>query len=62
MDHTSSTILAMSIVDKRQVGLKSPNMEIEGLKQCLASLISEDVKPSELVTDAHIQTAALMSK
>lgn len=50
----------MTIVDKREVGLKSPNMEKLGLVRALEEL--KEMNVTELVTDAHIQIESMMSK
>ena len=62
MDHTSKVILAMAIVDKREVDYKSTNMEKLGLKKALDDLKAAGITVSELVTDAHVQIASMLSK
>ena len=64
MDLSTNKILLIDIVDKREVALKSANMEKLGfersLKELLSQLPAHTVK--EVVTDAHVQIRALMSK
>lgn len=62
MEHDSYTILDLQIVDKREVGRKSPNMEKEGLAKCLAAVEEAGITITELVTDAHRQIACWMRK
>ena len=62
MDHIRKAILAVSIVDKREVDFKSTNMEKLGLNKALHELTSDGVRVGELVTDAHVQIASIFSK
>lgn len=62
MNHETKDILAMIVIDKREVGLKSPNMEKEGLRRALHQLKDAGLQVGELVTDAHVQIASMMSK
>ena len=62
MDYETGAILDMAVVDKRETGLKSPNMEVEGFTRLLKSLKQAGVIVEEVVTDAHPQITALMSK
>lgn len=50
------------VLDKRHVGLKSPNMEAAAMKQGLNNLKDNGVTVAELVTDAHRQIGSIMSK
>ena len=52
MDNETGRILHVETVDKREVDLKSPNMEREALKRSLQFLTSENITVTELVTDA----------
>lgn len=60
MEHDTKDLIAMEIVDKREVGLKSPNMEKLGLQRAIASIQSDGLTIAEIVTDAHIQIASMM--
>ena len=60
MDVTDNLILQMVTVDKRQVSLRSPNMEREAPKQCLDLLLQADVDIEELVTNASSSVAKLL--
>lgn len=62
MEHESKDIVAMIIVDKREVGLKSTNMEKEGLKRGIFEIQGSGLTISELVTDAHVQIASMISE
>lgn len=57
----SQNILHMEIIDKREVQLKSPNMEREALKRSLDYLCT-CVNVKELVTDASTSVIKLLSK
>ena len=53
MDSENDKILYVETVDKREVGLKSPNMEREAFKRSMQYLTNkEGIKISEIVTDA----------
>lgn len=54
MEATDNQILN---VDKREVGLQSPNMEREGMVRCLNFLLSTGMKISEVVTDSSTSVA-----
>jgi ribonuclease HI len=56
---SSDYIIHVEIVDKRQVGLVSNNMEKEGLKKSLKKL-QEDLNVVELVTDASSSIKKLL--
>jgi len=57
MENSQNQILHFENVDKRQVGLQSPNMEREGMIHCLEFLISHGLKISEVVTDSSTSVA-----
>ncbi|XP_071819789.1 uncharacterized protein [Apostichopus japonicus] len=59
MDDDSSKILHLEVVDVREVGGKSPNMERVGFERGLDFLMKE-FKICEVVTDAHVQIKALL--
>ena len=62
MDHDTKAILAVIVVDKREVDYKSTNMEMLGLQRALADLQTAGLRVSELVTDAHVQIASMLSE
>ena len=62
MDHDTKDIVHMGILDKRMTKGNSPMMEKEALRQALQSLTEKDLTPTELVTDANVAVAAMMSK
>jgi len=61
MDTHSGSIVSTIVVDKREVNLKSPNMEKVGLQKSL-TLLAGTLNVTELVTDAHTQIAAFLRK
>jgi len=61
MDCHSGSIVSTVVVDKREVNLKSLNMEKLGLQRSL-TLLAGTVNVTELVTDAHTQIAAFLRK
>ena len=54
--------MAIEFVDKREVDLKSPNMEPLGLRRALQALQADDLKIVEVVTDAHVQIPKILGK
>ena len=62
MEEKNSNIVEIVTVDKRQVGLKSPNMEAYGLRQALDSVLAGGLDVKELATDAHRQIGSIMSE
>lgn len=62
MDHDTLDILAVTVVDKRETERKSPNMETLGFKRGLDTLLDQNVKVVEVVTDQHPGIIGLMSK
>ena len=62
MEHDTGDIVAMAVVDKRGVGLKSPNMEKIGLVRVLTQVSDQGLEVEELVTDAHVQIKSMMGR
>ena len=62
MDYHTCDILDIEIVDKREAELKSTNMEKIAFVRSLEVLEKSDVKVEEIVTDAHPQIKAYISK
>lgn len=60
MDVSTEKVVHCEIVDKREVQLKSPNMERLGLKRALTYLKASSVSVHELVTDASIVIISMM--
>ena len=60
IEHDTKDIVAMAFVDKREVDLKSPNMEKVGLCRVLDHLAGKGLEVGELVTDAHVQIKSMM--
>ena len=61
MNNTRLDILDVVVIDKREVGLKSTNMEKEGLVRGLKSLQKDGINVVEIATDAHSQITKLAS-
>lgn len=62
MTEDEHDIMAVVCMDKREVELKSTNMEVNALSKGLALLMDEQgFKIAELVTDAHPQIPPLLS-
>ena len=57
MDSETNQILHFENVDKREVGLRSPNMERKGMTRCLDFVISKGIKVGELITDSSSSVA-----
>ena len=60
MDVDTEKVVHCEIVDKREVELKSPNMERLGLKRGLNYLKGCSIVVDELVTDASIVIISMM--
>lgn len=61
MENDSKKIIAIETLDKREVGKKSTNMEEAGFQRALEDKRSSN-NVTEVVTDAHLQIAALMKR
>ena len=62
MTHDSGDIVEMVVVDKREVQLKSPNMEVVACLRALDKLLEQGMHIKEIVTDAHTTIASKMSQ
>lgn len=62
LENKSKDIVAMEVVDKREVQAVSVNMEKLGFIKGLEGLQDKGVAVTEVVTDAHSQITALLSK
>lgn len=62
MDVDSNKILHFENIDKREVQLRSPNMEREGMIRCLKFLIDNGMQVKELVTDSSTSVAKTLGK
>ncbi|XP_063971271.1 uncharacterized protein LOC129260069 [Lytechinus pictus] len=60
MGHTTKDVLNVQFVDKREVGDKSPLMEMKGFKDSLLALEDSGLDVKEVVTDAHSSIAKVM--
>ena len=61
VEQENNVIVHMEIMDKRQVSLRSPNMEREALRRSLAFL-SDRVDIAEVITDASTSVKKLLCK
>ena len=61
MNNDSLDILDMVVVNKREVALKSTNMEKEGLIRGLGQIHKEGVNVVEIATDAHSLITKMIS-
>lgn len=62
MDYESGDILDIRVIDKREAEYKSTNMEKMAFLQMLQLLQGKGLVVKEIVTDAHLQITALLSK
>lgn len=62
MDDQSKKIISLITMDKRETGKKSCNMEKACFMKSMNDLLENHVNIEEVVTDAHIQIGAEMSK
>ena len=60
MNNDNLDILDMVAVDKREMGLKSTNMEKEGLIRGLEQIHKEGINMVEAATDAHSQITKMI--
>ena len=61
-DMEDKSILQMNIVDVREAAGKSNNMERIGFERGMDMLLTSPMVVKEVVTDGHLEIAALMSK
>lgn len=61
-DMDDKAILEMNVVDVREASGKSNNMERIGFEWGMSRLLTSPIDVKEVVTDGHIEIAALMSK
>ena len=61
MEVSTKKIVELQVVDCREAALKSGNMEKIGFERGIKSVL-KDATIGEIVTDAHPQIKALMSK
>ena len=55
-------ILQMNIIDVREAAGKSNKMERIGFERGMDRLLASQINIKEVVTDGHLEIAALMSK
>jgi len=62
MESETNQILHFENIDKRHIGLRSPNMEREGMDQCLKFVTSKGMNVVELITDSSSSVAKTLGK
>ena len=62
MNQQDKKILALEIVDKREVELKSGRMEALGFEKAMTDFQPAGLTVLEAVTDAHLMISCIMSK
>ena len=62
MENETKKIISVKTLDKRETEGKSVNLEKAGFVRCLEEIQNKGLNVSEIVTDAHLQIGALMSK
>lgn len=62
MDNKTKNIISVKTLDKRETEKKSVNLEKAGFLRCLQEIQDKGLTVSEVVTDAHLQIGAMMSK
>ena len=62
MDNKTKKIISVRTLDKRETERKSGNLEKAGFIRCLNEVQAKGLTVSEIVTDAHLQIGAMMSK
>ncbi len=62
LENTTKDIVSIMVVDKQEVDGNSTNMEKRGFIKAIEDLKDKGMTVSEVVTDAHIQIMAAISK
>ena len=63
MDSENDKILYVETIDKRKIGLRSPNMEREAFKRSMQHLTNnKGIKISEIITDASTAVISFAGK
>lgn len=62
LDNKTKNIISVKTLDKRETEKKSVNLEKAGFLRCLQEIQDKGLTVSEVVTDAHLQIGAIMSK
>lgn len=62
MENSTHKILHIVVMDKRMTGGKSAVLEKACFQKGMQFLLGKGLRISEVVTDAHVQVEALMSK
>jgi uncharacterized protein Smg (DUF494 family) len=62
MENENKKVVSVRALDKRETDRKSANLEKAGFLRCLQEIQAKDLNVKEIVTDAHPQIGAVMSK
>ena len=62
MDNETKKILSVKTLDKRETERKSANLEKVGFIRGIQEIQDKGLSITEIVTDAHLQIGAMMSK
>jgi len=62
IENNTKKIVSMLTLDKRETDKKSPCLEKEGFVRSMAAMEAQGLNVVEVVTDAHMSIAAVMSK
>lgn len=62
LENETNKILSILTLDKRETDKKSTNLEVLGFNRTMKAMKEKKVNVVEVVTDAHLQIGALMSK
>ena len=62
MENETKKIISVKTLDKRETEGKNINHEKAGFARCLEEIQYKGLNVSEIVTDAHLQIDAMMSK
>lgn len=62
MEDQTKKILSLKTLYKRETEKKSTNLEKAGFVKCLQEIQEKGLTVKEVVTDAHLQIGAMMSK
>ncbi|XP_053387141.1 uncharacterized protein LOC128550965 [Mercenaria mercenaria] len=62
MNQTDKKIVSMEVIDKREVQLKSGQLEVRGFRKTMDDIKDAGIEVKEIVTDAHPQISSIMRK
>ncbi|XP_053388891.1 uncharacterized protein LOC123544069 [Mercenaria mercenaria] len=62
MNQTDKKIVSMEVIDKREVQLKSGQLEVRGFRKTMDDIKDAGIEVKEIVTDAHPQISSIMRR